>query len=61
MYAYTTTLTSYKIASAFPDVDTSALGTKRYTSDDGSLGFPVTVFDTTEEHVKGRVCVRVCV
>lgn len=45
MYAYTTTLTSYKLASDFPDVDTRALGATRVVSGDGSLGVVVTVFE----------------
>lgn len=52
MYAYTTTITSYKIAETFPDIDTSKVGTTRVTSRDGSLGVLVTIIDTTEEHIK---------
>ncbi|EWM21792.1 phosphoglucomutase [Nannochloropsis gaditana] len=52
MYSYTTTLTSYKIAPDFPDVDTSKLGSTRVVSADGSRGVVVTVFDGLEEHVK---------
>lgn len=52
MYDYTTTLTSYKIAPDFPDVDVSKLGSTRVASADGSAGVVVTVFDGLEEHVK---------
>ena len=52
MYDYTTTITSYKLAVDFPDVDVSVLGSTRVESGDGSLGAVVTVFDTTEEHIK---------
>ncbi len=45
VYAYTTTLTSYKIAQDFPDVDTGKLGDTRVVSGDGSLGAVVTVFE----------------
>ncbi len=52
MYAYTTTLTSYKIAPDFPDIDTTKVGSTRVASADGSGGVVVTVFDGLEEHIK---------
>jgi hypothetical protein len=45
VYAYTTTITSYKLAADFPDVDTSKAGDVRVASADGSLGVVVTVFE----------------
>jgi phosphoglucomutase len=52
IYANTTTITSYKIARDFPDVDTSAVGSRRVVSRDGSSSVVVEIVDTTEDHVK---------
>ncbi|CAK4113817.1 unnamed protein product [Aphanomyces euteiches] len=47
----TKVITSYKIASAFPDIDVSVVGKTAVTSDDGSRTVVVEVFDAAEDHV----------
>jgi phosphoglucomutase len=61
VYAYTTTITSYKQATSFPDIDTSKLGTTHVTSRDGSLTVAVEVFDGVEVRACDSMCVWVCV
>jgi len=51
IYSNTTTITSYKIATGFPDIDITKLGSHHVTSRDGSRSAVVDVIDTTKDHV----------
>jgi len=51
IYANTGKISSYLISKDFPDVDLSAAGCTRITSDDGSSEVNIEVIDSTEAHV----------
>eukprot|EP00595_Chromulina_sp_UTEXLB2642_P000226 CAMPEP_0196761712 /NCGR_PEP_ID=MMETSP1095-20130614/1014_1 /TAXON_ID=96789 ORGANISM="Chromulina nebulosa, Strain UTEXLB2642" /NCGR_SAMPLE_ID=MMETSP1095 /ASSEMBLY_ACC=CAM_ASM_000446 /LENGTH=1067 /DNA_ID=CAMNT_0042111603 /DNA_START=38 /DNA_END=3241 /DNA_ORIENTATION=- len=51
IYQLTTTITSIKIATDFPTIDVSKLGSVLYTSNDGTLNVSIDVISSTEAHI----------